>query len=58
MIDLIHRITDLSKNGADPATHFVGKDQDQKLAAKVIKEYNLTRGGWAYDSAQIEYKML
>ena len=25
-IDLIHQITGLSKNGADPATHFMGKD--------------------------------
>ena len=32
-IDLIHRITGLSKTGVDPMTHFVGKDQDKKLAA-------------------------
>ena len=44
-IDFIHRITGLSKNGVDPATHFIGKDQDWKLAAKLIKKYNLTRGG-------------
>ena len=48
MIDFIHRITSLSKNGSDPTTHFVGKDQDRKLAAKLIKKYNLTRGGRAY----------
>ena len=47
MIDLIHRITSLSKNGADPMMHFVGKEQDWKLATKLIKEYNLTRGGQA-----------
>ena len=58
MIDLIHRIIGLSKNGADPVTHFVGKDQDRKLAAKLIKKYNLTRGGWAYDATQIEDKTL
>ena len=57
-IKLIHRITDLSKNSADPAMHFMGKDQDWKLAAKLIKKYNLTRGGWAYDAAQIEDKAL
>jgi hypothetical protein len=51
MIDLIHRITGLSKSGADPATHFVGKDQDRKFAMKLIKKYNLTRGGKAYDVA-------
>lgn len=55
-IDLIHRIISLSKNGADPVTHFVGKDQDQKLATKLVKKYNLTRGGRAYDVVQIEDK--
>ena len=57
-IDLIHRIIGLSKTGADPATHFVGKDQDRKFVARLIKKYNLTRGGWAYDAAQIEDKPL
>jgi hypothetical protein len=33
MIDLIHRITGLSKTGADPTAHFVGKDEDKKLVA-------------------------
>ena len=47
-IDLIHRITGLSKNGADPTTHFVGKDYDKKLAVRLIKKYNLMRGGRAY----------
>lgn len=58
MIDLIHRITGLSKNSADPMTHFVGKDQDQKLVMKLIKKYNLTRGGRAYDTMQIKDKVL
>ena len=44
-IDLIHRITGLSKNEADPTAHFTGKDQDKKLAAWLIKKYNLIRGG-------------
>ena len=57
-IDLIHRITGLSKNGAYPATHSMGKDQDWKLATKLIKKYNLTRGGQAYDVLQIEDKVL
>ena len=45
MIDLIHRITGLSKTSADPMAHFVGKDQDKKLAMRLTKKYNLTRGG-------------
>ena len=49
-IDLIHWITGLSKTGIDPTAHFVGKDQDKKLAARLIKMYNLTRRGWAYDA--------
>ena len=44
-IDLIHLIIGLSKTGADPTTHFVGKDQDKKLVVRLIKKYNLTRGG-------------
>ena len=58
MIDLIHWIMGLSKTGADPMAHFVGKDQDRKLAARLIKKYNLTRGGQAYDATQIEEKPL
>ena len=58
MIDLIHRVTDLSKNGANPTMHFVGKDEDRKLATKLIKKYNMTRGGWPYDAMQIEDKTL
>ena len=57
-IDLIHRITGLSKTRADPATHFVGKDQDKKLVVWPIRKYNLTRGGWAYDAVQIEDRPL
>ena len=51
IIDLIHQITRLSKTGADPVTHFMGKDQDRKLSTLLIKKYNLTRGGQAYDAA-------
>ena len=39
-------------------THFVGKDQDKKLVARLIKKYNLTRGGQAYDAVKIEDKPL
>ena len=49
-IDLIHQITGLSKTRADPVTHFVRKDQDKKLVMTIIKKYNLTRGGQAYDA--------
>ena len=31
-IDLIHRITGLSKTDTDPTVHFIEKDQDKKLA--------------------------
>lgn len=58
MIDLIHQITGSSKIGADPTTHFVEKDQDRKIATKLINKYNLTRGGRAYDVTQIEDKAL
>lgn len=57
-IDLIHQITGLSKTRADPAVHFVGKDQDKKLVTRLIKKYNITRGGQAYDVALIEDKPL
>lgn len=57
-IDLIHRITGLSKTRADPVAHFVRKDQDKRLVARLIKNYNLTRGGRAYDVVQIEDKPL
>ena len=58
MIDLIHRIIGLSKTEVDPVAHFVGKDQDRKLVTWLIKKYNLTRGGRAYDIAQKEDKPL
>lgn len=45
IIDLIHQIIGLRKTGVDPATHFVGKDQDKKLVARLINKYNLIRGG-------------
>ena len=50
MIELIHHITRLCKTSADPVTHFMGKDQDRKLAVRLIKKYNLTRVGREYDA--------
>ena len=58
MIDIIHRITRIRKTRADPMAHFVGKDQDKKIVARLIKKYNLTRGGQAYNATQIEDKPL
>ena len=40
-VDVIHHITGLSKVGADPGTHFVSKNLDRKLVAKLIREHNL-----------------
>lgn len=42
-IDLIHRITDLSKVGDDLSVHFVGKKYDRKLAAKLTLQLNLKK---------------
>ena len=57
-IDLIHRITGLSKTRADPAAHFMGKDHDKNIVARLIKKYNLMSGGQAYDVMQIKEKPL
>ena len=57
-IDLIHQITGLSKTGENPMTHFMGKDQDKIFVTWLIKKYNLTRGGRAYNAMQIEEKSL
>lgn len=43
-IDVIHRITGLSKVGDDSGAHFVGKKLDRKLAAKLTREMKLTKG--------------
>lgn len=44
-VDVIHRITGLSKVGVDLASHFVDKNLDRKLAAKLMKEFKLMKGG-------------
>ena len=40
-VDVIQRITVLSKVGTDPFVHFVGKNLDRKLATKLTKEFKL-----------------
>lgn len=54
----IHRIIGLSKVGADPSVHFVGKNLDRKLAAKLTKEFNLSKGTRAYDAMDIQDQAL
>lgn len=49
-VDIIHRITILSKVGMDPASHFVGKKLDRKLVEHLTKEFKLTKVGRAYDA--------
>ena len=44
-VNAIHRITGLSKVGAEPTSHFVDKNLDRKLVAKLTKEFKLTKGG-------------
>ena len=50
-VDLIHRITGLSKTGKDPQTHITGKAKDSRLSQELVKKYKLQRGGQAYDLA-------
>lgn len=50
-MDAIHHIIGLSKVGADPTVHFMGKNLNRKLVAKLMKEFNLFKGGRAYDVA-------
>ena len=40
-IDLIHRITGLSKTGKDPKIHISGKTKDSKLPAALVTKYKL-----------------
>lgn len=57
-VDAIHRITGLSKVGADPSMHFVGNNLDRKLVVKLTKEFNLSKGTKAYDVADIQDQAL
>ena len=42
----------------DPSTHFVGKNLDRKLALRLTKEFNLSKGGKAYDVMDIHDQAL
>ena len=53
-IDLIHRITDLSKHGQDPQTHITTKAKDTRLSQDQVQKYQLQRGGRAYDLAALK----
>lgn len=53
-VDVIRRITGLSKARSDPKAHFVGKSLDWKLATKMKMEHKVTKGMRAYDSADIQ----
>ena len=44
--------------GADVASDFVGKNLDQKLAAKLTKEFKLRKCVQVYDAASIENEAL
>ena len=52
-VDVIHRIIGTNKVGTDPSTHFIGKSLDMKLVVRLTKEFNLTKGGRAYDAIDI-----
>ena len=52
-IDLIHRITGLSKTGQDPKTNITGKTKDSKLSPDLVAKYKIQRGGRAYDIASL-----
>ena len=57
-LDSIHYIIGLSKVGVDLSSHFVGKNLDRKLVAKLTKEFNLSKGGRAYDVIDIQDEAL
>ena len=52
-VDVIHHIIGLNKVCADPSMHFVSKNLDRKLVAKLTKEHNLSKGTRAYNVANI-----
>ena len=57
-VDLIHHITGLSKHGNDPQINIDGKTKDTRLSAAQVAEYQLHRGGRAYDIASIKDQRL
>ena len=46
-INLMHRITGLSKTGQDLKTNITGKTKDSKLSPALVAKYKLQRGGRA-----------
>ena len=52
-IDLIHRITGLSKMGKHPDIQTTGKTKDSKLPQALVNKYQLQRGGRAYEISSI-----
>ena len=48
----------MSKVGTNLAMHFVRKSLDRKLSTKIKKEFNLTKGGRAYDTVDIKDEAL
>ena len=57
-VDVIHRITGLSKVVADPSSHCMGKSLDRKLVVKLTKEFNLSKGGRTYNVMDIQDEAL
>ena len=57
-IDLIHRITRLSKTGQHPTIDTTGNTKEPKLSSTLVSTYQLQRGGQAYDIASISEKTL
>lgn len=57
-INVIHKITGLSKVGDDPSVHFVGKKSDRNLVAKLTQQLKLKKGMRAYDSTDIKDRAL
>ena len=48
MVYLITNIMGDPKDGPEPSQYFIGKDNDNRLAARLKKKYGLQRDGRAY----------
>lgn len=57
-VDVIQWIIVLSKVGTNPSSHVVGKSLDKKVVAKLMKEFNFSKGGRAYDAIDIQDEAL
>ena len=49
-VNVIHRITSLSKAGNDLGAHFIGKSVDWKLVTKMKMEHKIMKRTRVYDS--------